>query len=49
VGSGSDPASLQTRATEDGEDFLVNSQKIWAKHRARDGTITPLTDNQGAS
>ena len=28
-GSGSDLASLQTRATEDGEDFLINGQKIW--------------------
>jgi len=28
-GSGSDLASLQTRATEDGQDFLINGQKIW--------------------
>jgi alkylation response protein AidB-like acyl-CoA dehydrogenase len=45
-GSGSDLASLQTRATRDGDDFVINGQKIWTSggHRANQMFTLVRTD-----
>ena len=44
--SGSDLASLQTRAVEDGDDFVVNGAKIWTSgaHRADHIMVLTRTD-----
>jgi alkylation response protein AidB-like acyl-CoA dehydrogenase len=45
-GSGSDLASLQTRATRDGDDYVINGQKIWTSgaHRSDWGWLAARTD-----
>ena len=43
--SGSDLASLQTRAVEDGDDFIINGTKIWTSSAHRADHIMVLTRN----
>ena len=45
-GSGSDLASLQTRAVSDGDDYIINGQKIWTSggHRANQMFCLVRTD-----
>jgi alkylation response protein AidB-like acyl-CoA dehydrogenase len=44
--SGSDLASLRTRAVRDGDDFVINGQKIWVSvaHRSNWGWLAARTD-----
>lgn len=45
-GAGSDAASIQTRAVRDGDDYIINGQKIWTSdgHRADYVYLTARTD-----
>ena len=46
--SGSDLASLKTRAVEDGDDYVINGQKIWTSgaHRAQRMMLIARTDTE---
>lgn len=45
-GAGSDLAALQTRAERDGDEYIINGQKIWTSggHRAKLGWLAARTD-----
>ena len=45
-GAGSDLAALQTRAVRDGDDYIINGQKIWTSgaHRSNWGWLAARTD-----
>ena len=41
-GAGSDLASLKTRAVPDGDDFIINGQKVWTSHADKSDWIFAL-------
>ena len=47
-GSGSDLASLQTRAVHDGDDYVINGQKVFTSgaHHSDHGWLTARTDTE---
>jgi butyryl-CoA dehydrogenase len=48
-GCGSDVAAIKSKATPDGDDFVVNGQKMWLTNGARAGVVATLVrDELGA-
>jgi alkylation response protein AidB-like acyl-CoA dehydrogenase len=47
---GSDVAAIKSRATQDGDEFVINGQKMWLTNGARAGVVATLVkDELGAS